>query len=135
MKKMFNFLAGLLIILAVLYFCDFILKSLKINFPAPILGIIVLFILLKTDIIKENLVKDFCEFILKYMILFFIPAVVGIMNYFDILSDNLAPILMTIFITTALVIVVVGLFTYNAIKFQRLLRLKKGIKKWFSLVF
>jgi len=63
------------------------------------------------------------------MILFFIPAVVGIMNYFDILSDNLAPILMTIFITTALVIVVVGLFTYNAIKFQRLLRLKKGIKK------
>lgn len=129
MKKMFNFLAGLLIILAVLYFCDFILKSLKINFPAPILGIIVLFILLKTDIIKENLVKDFCEFILKYMILFFIPAVVGIINYFNILSNNLIPILATIFITTALVIVVVGLFTYNAIKFQRLLKLKRGIKK------
>ena len=35
-------------------------------------------------------------------------------------------LLMTIFITTALVIVIVGLFTYNAIKFQRLLRLKKG---------
>lgn len=129
MKKMFNFLAGLLIILAVLYFCDFILKSLKINFPAPILGIIVLFALLKTEIIKENLVKDFCEFILKYMILFFIPAVVGIINYFNILSNNLIPILATIFITTALVIVVVGLFTYNAIKFQRLLKLKRGIKK------
>lgn len=129
MKKIFNFSIGLLIILAILYFCTLILKLLKINFPAPILGIIVLFALLKTKIIKENLIKDFCEFILKYMILFFIPAVVGIMNYFDILSDNLAPILMTIFITTALVIVVVGLFTYNAIKFQRLLRLKKGIKK------
>ena len=129
MKKIFNFLTGLLIILAILYFCTLALKLLKIDFPAPILGIIVLFSLLKTKIIKENLVKDFCEFILKYMILFFIPVVVGIMNYFDILSDNLAPILMTIFITTALVIVIVGLFTYNAIKFQRLLRLKKGIKK------
>ncbi len=129
MKKMFNFLAGLLIILAVLYFCDFILKSLKINFPAPILGIIVLFSLLKIGFIKESLIKDFCDFILKYMILFFIPVIVGTINYFNILSNNLIPILATIFITTALVIVVVGLFTYNAIKFQRLLRLKKGIKK------
>ena len=129
MKKMFNFLAGLLIILAVLYFCDFILKSLKINFPAPILGIIVLFSLLKIGFIKESLIKDFCDFILKYMILFFIPVIVGTINYFNILSNNLIPILATIFITTALVIVVVGLFTYNAIKFQRLLKLKRGIKK------
>ena len=129
MKKIFNFLLGLLIILSILYFCDFLLKMFKISFPAPILGIIVLFLLLKTSVIKENLIKDFCDFILKYMILFFIPVIVGLVDYFDILKSNLFPILMTIFITTALAIIVVGLFVDNAIKFQRLYKIKKGVKK------
>ena len=129
MKKIFNFLIGLLLIFAVLYFCQIFLQLLKINFPPTILGIMVLFFLLKSKIIKEELVEDFCQFILKYMILFFIPIFVGTMNYYDIISQNLLAILATLFVTTTLVIVTVGLFTYNAIKFQRLYDLKKRLKK------
>lgn len=129
MRKIYNFIIGLLILLAVLYFCIFLLKLLKINFPAPILGIIVLFSLLKTKIIKEEWVKEFCQFMLENMILFFIPALVGVINYFDILSKNLIPILMCIFITTALVVVFVGIFVYNGIKYKRAVRLKKGGEK------
>jgi hypothetical protein len=79
-EKILNFLFGMLIIFCIQYLCIFILKILNITFPAPILGIIVLFILLKLDIIKENWIEDFCNFILKYMILFFIPMFVGIVN-------------------------------------------------------
>ncbi len=129
MKKIFNFLIGLLLVFAVLYFCQIFLQLLKINFPPTILGIMVLFFLLKSKIIKEELVEDFCQFILKYMILFFIPIFVGTMNYYDIISQNLLAILATLFVTTTLVIVTVGLFTYNAIKFQRLYDLKKRLKK------
>ena len=129
MKKIFNFLIGLLLVFAVLYFCQIFLQLLKINFPPTILGIMVLFFLLKLKIIKEELVEDFCQFILKYMILFFIPIFVGTMNYYDIISQNLLAILATLFVTTTLVIVTVGLFTYNAIKFQRLYDLKKRLKK------
>ena len=62
---------------------------------------------------------------LKNMILFFIPIFVGIMTYTDLISKNFLAIIMTIFITTTLVIVVVGLFSYNVIKYQRLRRMKK----------
>ena len=96
-----------------------------ITFPAPILGIIILFTLWKIGVIKENWIEDFCNFMLKNMILFFIPIFVGIMTYVDIISKNFLAIIMTIFITTTLVMVVVGLFSYNVIKFQRLKRMKK----------
>ena len=128
MKKILNFTVWLIIIFSILFLSKFILDFAKITFPAPILGIIILFLFLKTGLIKENSIKDFCEFCLKYMILFFIPMFVGVINYFEIISKNLWAILLTIFITTALVIVFVGLFTYNTIKFQRLKNLKRGVK-------
>ncbi|MBQ8635791.1 CidA/LrgA family protein [bacterium] len=125
MKKIINFIVGLVIVFAVLYCCNFLLKLLKISFPAPILGIIFLFILLKKEIIKEELVKDFCEFILKYMILFFIPSFVGIIRYLDIVSKNIWAILLTVFLSTAIVIVFVSFFMENAIKFQRLAKIRR----------
>jgi holin-like protein len=125
MKKIIDFTIGLLIIFAVLYASKFILSLIKIAFPAPILGIILLFVLLKIGIIKENWIEEFCNFMLKNMILFFIPIFVGIITYTDLISKNFLAIIMTIFITTTLVIVVVGLTSYNIIKFQSLKRMKK----------
>ena len=125
MKKVINFTLGFGIVFLVLYLSKVVLDFTKIVFPAPILGIIILFALLKIGLIKESWIKDFCNFMLKNMILFFIPIFVGIIAYTDIISKNLLAIIMTIFITTAFVIVVVGLTSYNMIKFQRLKRWRK----------
>jgi holin-like protein len=83
-----NFILGLGIVFCILYLSKFILDILNIAFPAPILGIIILFILLKSGIIKENWIESFCNFMLKNMILFFIPIFVGIITYTDLISKN-----------------------------------------------
>ena len=127
MKKIINFAIGLGIIFLILYLSKFILNLAHIAFPVPILGLIILFSLLKIGIIKENWVEDFCNFMLKNMILFFIPIFVGIITYTDIISKNFLAITMTIIITTSLIMIVVGLFSYNVIKYQRLRRMKKWI--------
>lgn len=129
MKKSFNFILGALIIFAILYLSKFVLNCLNLAFPAPILGIMLLFLLLELKIIKEELIKDFCEFILKYMILFFVPAFVGVINYADIVSKNIWVILAAILLTTPIIIIFVGLFTENSIKFYRYFRLKKRVQK------
>ena len=98
-----NFLFGLGIIFSILYLSKLILNLAHIAFPAPILGIIILFSLLKIGLIKENWVKNFCNFMLQNMILFFIPIFVGIISYQEIISKNFLAIVMTIFITTTLV--------------------------------
>ena len=125
MKKFLNFILGLIIVFLILYLSKWILELFKIDFPSALLGIVILFGLLKIGFVKEDLVKDFCEFMLKHMILFFIPIFVGVIDYYEIISKNLFAILATVFLTTTIVIVVVGLFTYNAVKYQRFYRMKK----------
>ena len=117
-----NFILGLGIIFCILYLSKIVLDVFNIAFPAPILGIIILFSLLKIGLIKEDWIKDFCNFMLKNMILFFIPIFVGIISYEDLISKNFLAIIMTIVVTTTLVMVIVGLFSYNIIKYQRLNR-------------
>ena len=99
MKKSARFILGCIIIFLIQYLSIFILKILNITFPSAILGIIILFCLLKFKIIKETWVQDFCNFILRYMILFFIPLFVGLIAYFDIIAKNFWAIIMTIFLT------------------------------------
>lgn len=128
MSKILNFTIGGIIIFSIQFFSIYILKLLNIPFPAPVLGLVILFVLLKTKIIKENWVKDFCKLLLKYMILFFIPLFVGLVSYFDLIKDNFLAIVFTIVLTTTLIIVSVGLFVENVIKFLRLRRIKNTKK-------
>ena len=105
-------------------FVDFYYKKLK--YPAPIFGIILLFIFLKIGLIKENWIKDFCEFIIKHMILFFIPMFVGIMVYQDLITKNFLNFFLIIVLTTSITGISVGLFIENIIKYKRLKKLKEA---------
>ena len=104
----------------------FFVRSLHIPFPAPILGILVLFIFLQIKLIPSELVKDFCNLALKFMTLFFIPLFVGIIKYLSLIYQNLLPIVITIFITTFLIMVSVGLTFQYALKYTRLYKMKRG---------
>ncbi|MBQ8848404.1 MAG: CidA/LrgA family protein [Candidatus Gastranaerophilales bacterium] len=126
MNKFLNFCLGILIIFIIQYLSIFITKSLNIIFPAPIFGIILLFIFLKIGLIKENWIKDFCEFIIKHMILFFIPMFVGIMVYQDLITKNFLNFFLIIVLTTSITGISVGLFIENIIKYKRLKKLKEA---------
>jgi len=128
MKKFLSILVGLTIIALIYFFSCYLFKFLNIKFPAPIFGIFILFFLLKTGIIKEELIKEACDFLLKYMILFFIPLFVGTINYYEIIKDNLLAILLTVFITTFIVIITVGAFYEFGMKITRLYKIRK-VKK------
>jgi len=126
MKKILKFLLGLGIIFSINYLSAFLLKTLNIPFPAPILGIIILFVLLNTGLIKEEFVEDFCSFILKYMILFFIPLFVGVVSYAPVLLKNFTAIFMTVLITTTLVMIIVGLSFEWIVKLKRMFYIKRN---------
>ena len=126
MNKFLNFCLGILIIFIIQYLSIFITKSLNIIFPAPIFGIILLFIFLKIGLIKENWIKDFCEFIIKHMILFFIPMFVGIMVYQDLITKNFLNFFLIIVLTTSITGISVGLFIENIIKYKRLKKFKEA---------
>ena len=124
--KIFKLLLGFAILCIVQFSCNWVLNFLKIVFPAPIMGLIILAVLLQFKVIPKSWVKDICELFLKYMPLLFVPLFVGIMAYYGLIEKNLIPILLNVVITTTLVIVFSALFVENVIKYLRLERIRRS---------
>ena len=124
-SRIFKCLIGFFILCFIQYVCNTFVKFIGIPFPAPILGIVVVFLLLQLNIIKREWVKDICEFILKYMPLLFIPLAVGIVSYYGIIEKNLVPILVNVIGTTTLTLLLTAIFVENVIKYVRFQRIRK----------
>ena len=95
-SRILKCLIGFLILCLIQYLCNLFIKITGIPFPAPILGIIVLFVLLQLSIIKREWIEDICAFMLKYMPLLFVPLSVGIISYYGIIEKNFFPILINV---------------------------------------
>ncbi len=123
--RFLRLLLGFGILCLIQFVCNFVLNLFHLAFPAPILGIIVLTLLLHFEIVKKTWVKEICELFLNYMPLLFVPLTVGIVAYYGIIEKNLLPIIVNVVVTSTLVIVVSALFVENVIKFIRFYRFRR----------
>ena len=125
LRRVVKYLLGFFILCAIQYVCNWFIKLTHIVVPAPILGIIVLFVLLQFNVIKKEWIKDSCELILKYMPLLFVPLSVGIITYLGVIEKNLVPIFINVIGTTTLTLLLTAMFVENVIKYVRLQRIRK----------
>ncbi|MCM3041051.1 CidA/LrgA family holin-like protein [Paenibacillus motobuensis] len=88
---------------------NYIAKWLHLPIPGTILGIIVLFILLKTNVIKLSWIEQGANWLLAELLLFFIPAAVGVMNYMSLLERDGIRILLVVISSTLVVMASSGL--------------------------
>lgn len=77
-------------------------------FPASVLAMVLLLILLFCKAIKPHQLKEKSSFLLEHMPLFFIPANVGILRYTDVLFQNFWAIVLISLLTTPLVFFAAG---------------------------
>lgn len=77
-------------------------------FPASVISMVLLFLLLCLRVLRPGQLAQISGFFLDNMPVFFIPACVGIINYADALMANLLPILLICIGTTPLVFFVTG---------------------------
>lgn len=77
--------------------------------PGSILGIIVIFILLQTKIIRLEWIELGAKWLLAELLLFFIPSAVGIIKYQHILVDNGVRVVFVIILSTVVVMACTGL--------------------------
>lgn len=82
---------------------------LHLPIPGTILGIIVLFLLLKFNIVKLDWIEAGASWLLAELLLFFIPAAVGIMEYIPMLRSDGLRILFVVLASTVIVMVSSGL--------------------------
>jgi holin-like protein len=107
-----NILKGILQVAALMGFSllmNQLTHWLQWNIPGSILGILVIFILLETHIIRLEWIEIGATWLLAELLLFFIPAAVGIMKYIPMLQSDGLRILLVVIMSTFIVMVSTGL--------------------------
>lgn len=79
--------------------------------PGSVIGMVLFFLTLHYKIINLESVEETGTWLTNNMGIFFVPVGVGLINNFDILADTWVQLTVTIFISTALMLVFVGRLT------------------------
>ena len=82
---------------------------LPIAFPASVIGMILLFVLLCTGVLRVDHIREKSDFLLENMAFFFVPAGVSIINYFSILQSTAVQLVIICLATTVITFAVTAL--------------------------
>ncbi|MDO4488603.1 MAG: CidA/LrgA family protein, partial [Eubacteriales bacterium] len=85
MKFLFQFLR----IAAISFVSEILHYFIKLPVPASIYGLIIMFLLLETGILKLDDVKETGKFLIEIMPVMFVPACVGLIDVWGLVKDNL----------------------------------------------
>ncbi|WP_250674838.1 CidA/LrgA family protein [Paraclostridium ghonii] len=115
--KLLRQLALILTIWAVGEYISSFLSNIII-IPGSIIGMIILFVLLKSKIIKVESIEELSNFFLDNMAIFFVPAGVSLINSLDLISSNIIVLAATIVISTTLVMVITAMVVEKMIEIK-----------------
>ena len=114
-----NYIKQILIILTISFVGELLNFFIPLPIPGSIYGMVVLFVLLCTGVVKLHEIKDTSAFLIDIMPMLFIPSAVGIMAELDQLTDIWVEVIIITIVTTVLVMAVTGLTTQALIRLKR----------------
>lgn len=109
----------LAIVFTVCFLGKFVCYLLPFQFPASVMGMVLMFLLLFFKVISLRDIKRVSEFLLSNMAFFFIPAGVGILVHYEKIVDKIAPLLLVCIITTLVTFLVTAYTIMFVVKFQK----------------
>lgn len=90
------------IIFGVCWAAQIVEQALPFAFPASVIGMILMSLLLAFRVLKVDHIREKSDFLLGNMAFFFIPAGVSIINYFDVLKDWVFQLIFICIVTTVI---------------------------------
>ena len=108
--KFFRLAVGFIILLLIQIISDKVLKTLGLNFPPTILGLIIFALLLNFKIIPMRFMKDICDVAISILPALFVPLLVGITAYYGLIKQNLLGIVGIIILATFITMVLTSIF-------------------------
>ncbi len=111
-----KYLKQLTIIMTVSFVGEFLNQALPLPVPGSVYGLILMFLLLMTRIVRLEQVEDAGVFLVKLMPVLFIGPSVSLITVMGGLADRLVPILAVCIISTVIVMAVTGLTAQAVLK-------------------
>ncbi|WP_206830344.1 CidA/LrgA family protein [Alicyclobacillus fructus] len=98
--------------IAVLYgmtaLCNAAVRWLHLSVPGSIVGVLLVFLLLKSGVVKLSWLERGADFLIRELLLFFIPSSVGVMAYAHLMKQDGLKVMAVVVVGTALVMTVTG---------------------------
>ena len=111
-----KYLQQAVIIAGVTFVAEIIKYFVPLPVPASIYGLILLFILLKSGLLKLEQIEDVGGLLLELMPLLLVPASVSFLTVLDTIQGMLLPVLIMGFVGTTAVMIVTGLVSQGIIR-------------------
>ncbi len=111
-----KYLRQFLIIIAISFIGELLKMFLPLPVPASIYGMLLLFIMLLTGILKLDSVKETGKFLIEIMPVMFIPAGVGLLESWGVLQPMLVKVLIITVVTSLTVMIFSGWITQAVIR-------------------
>lgn len=97
------------LILLTINFAGIIIQNLfNLPLPGTIIGMILLFVLLYTKVLKAESIGKVCDFLILNMVIFFLPPAVELLEYLALLKTGFLKIIILLIVTTVITMVVTG---------------------------
>jgi holin-like protein len=115
-STLFKYFVSFALIFSCCFLGTTIQNALKLPIPGSIIGMLMLFSLMASGLIKSEWVKLGASIFIRYMVLLFVPISVGLMDHFDLLLSNATSILASAVGGTTIVLVSLGLMIDRILK-------------------
>lgn len=112
------------IIFSIYSISDIFCKSLKLTIPGNVIGMLLLFVLLMTGIIKENHIDKASDILISNMSLLFVPATLAIMEEYKYIKEEIIPFIIVCVFMVIIIMVSTGLTAQVLEKLFNNLRIK-----------
>ncbi len=96
------------IIMMITFLAEILRFVLPFQIPVSIYGLITMFLLLSTNVVKLEQVKETSSFLLEIMPVLFIPSAVALVVYWNEFKSMLVPLVVIMVVSTILVMAVSG---------------------------
>lgn len=106
-----KYIKQLFIILAFSLAGECLARWIPLPVPAAIYGFVLLFLALCTGLLKEKHIDTTADFLIALMPVFFVSPAVNLLASFDLIAQNLVPIVTILVVSTFCVFAVSGLVT------------------------
>ncbi len=103
-----RYLRQFLVILSITCAAEILKYYLPLPIPASIYGLVLMFLLLRTGLVRLPQVRETAEFLIEIMPVMFIPAAVGLLESREVLRPILLPVAVIVPVTTVLVMGITG---------------------------
>ena len=97
------------LIILVINFAGVIIQNIfNLPLPGTILGMLILFVLLWTKVLKVESIEKVCDFLILNMIIFFLPPAVELLEYMALLKTGFFKIIILLIVPTVITMIVTG---------------------------